>query len=117
MTDISMEDVKKQSNLNIYEAVVIMSKRARQINDEQKAEIMIENQAAGLTDTRDNEDFDEVEIDREALEREYKKYPKPSTLALVELMEDKIKYRRRDTDDENGTAEPDESGSQDKKHK
>ena len=105
MTDISMEDVKKHSDLNIYEAVVIMSKRARQISDEQKFEILAENQEAGIIDTRDNEDFDDVEIDREALEREYKKYPKPSTMALIELIENKIKYRLKSSDEDTEVAE------------
>ena len=105
MTDISIEDVKKKSNLNIYEAIVIMSKRARQINDMQKLEIMEQNQDAGVPDNRDNEDFDEVEIDREALEREYKKYPKPSTVAMAELMDKDIEYRKIEPEPEEGGAE------------
>ena len=74
MTDISVEDLLKRSD-NIYEAVVAMFKRARQINDEQKQQIEMEMETTPVIDNRENEEFDDVEIDRDALMREHKKYP------------------------------------------
>ncbi len=91
MAKISLEDLLKEKG-NIFEVVVAMSRRARQINDEQKLQIDIERDVVPAVENRDSEDFDEVEIDREALMREHKKYPKPSRLAIEEMMDEKIEY-------------------------
>ena len=91
MTDISLEDLMKKAG-TIYEAVVVMCRRARQINDEQKLQIDMEMDATSVPENRDSEDFDEVEIDREALQREYKKYPKPSKVAIEEMAKGDIQY-------------------------
>ena len=91
MSQISIEELRKKTG-NIYEAVVIMSKRARQINDEQKMQIEMEMEHIPQVNNRDNEDFDDVEIDREALLRDHKTYPKPSSLALNQMLHDKIKH-------------------------
>ena len=91
MTEISMEDLLKE-NRNIYEIVVAVSRRARQINDEQRLQIEMEMDVTPVVENRDNEDFDEVEIDREALMREHRKYPKPSRIAIEEMMGEKIQY-------------------------
>jgi len=92
MTDVSIEEIKRKK-LNIYESVVIMSRRARQINDSQRQEIQAETHITPVLDNRENEDFDDVEIDREALMREHKKFPKPSSLSINELEEEKIIFR------------------------
>ena len=103
MTFISLEDIQNKT-ANIYEAVVVMAKRARQINDDQKMQIQNEMDVSVPIDMRESEDFDDVEIDREALLREYKKFPKPSTLAIQEMAEGKIEYRIiSDEDDEAGS--------------
>lgn len=115
MTDISVEDLLKRSD-NIYEAVVAMFKRARQINDEQKQQIEMEMETAPVLDNRENEEFDDVEIDRDALMREHKKYPKPSRLAIEEMAEGKIDFRIIDPDEEEKTQE-DEKASDEKKKK
>jgi DNA-directed RNA polymerase subunit K/omega len=100
MSDISIMDLKKKTN-NIYETVVVMCKRARQINDEQKLQIEMEREIIPGFENRENEDFDEVEIDREALLKEHKKYPKPSEVAIEEMLEEKIEYRFIDPEEEN----------------
>jgi DNA-directed RNA polymerase subunit K/omega len=91
MMDISIEELEKRTG-NIYESVAIMFKRARQITDEQKIQIEMEMDVPPPVENRDNEDFDEVEIDREALMREHKKYPKPTRVAIDEMMSNKISF-------------------------
>ena len=101
MKDIPLENLLNNTE-SAYEAVVVMFHRARQINDEQKLQIEMEMDAAPLTENRDNEDFDEVEIDREALLREHKKYPKPSLVAIKEMAEGKLKFRYMNPSEEKG---------------
>ena len=91
MKDMSRKDLQQKAS-NIYEAVVIMFKRARQINDEQKQQIDDEMGPSQMTDYRENEDFDEVEIDKEALHREHIKFPKPTRAAMEEMVQGKIQF-------------------------
>src|SRR5690606_33043930 len=69
---------------NIYESIVIMSKRANQIAVDTKEE---------LTSTSDN--LEEIFENREQIEisRHYERLPKPTALAIDEFLEDKIYYR------------------------
>jgi DNA-directed RNA polymerase omega subunit len=99
MATLSMEDLLEKAE-NIYEVVVIMTRRARQINDEQKLLIDMEKEVSPQTENRDNDDFDEVEIDREALMREHKKYPKPTRLAIEEMVKKRIKHEYSSSENE-----------------
>lgn len=99
MTNLSLEDLLKETN-NIYEAVSVMTKRARQINDEQKMQIDMNKDTSQVFDNRENEDFEEVEIDREALMREHKKLPKPSRLAIEEMAQGRIQYKYVNSEEE-----------------
>lgn len=92
MVDISLEDLVEKTD-SVYEAVAILFRRARQITDEQKLMIETEMEVPSTVENRDNEDFDDVEIDREALQREHKKYPKPTSVAIEEMVQGKIKHR------------------------
>lgn len=95
MDELSLEELLHKTG-NIYEAVVIMSKRARQITDEQKKILEEEMDVVTDVNARDNEDFDEVEIDREALNREYIKLPKPSRVAMTEMAKNEIEHSYRE---------------------
>ncbi|HHS13714.1 MAG TPA: DNA-directed RNA polymerase subunit omega [bacterium] len=97
MSEILLDRILQHSN-NIYESVVAIFKRARQITNEQKQEIENEIGVSAPVDNRESEDFDEVEIDREALMREYKKYPKPSQVAIIEMAKGDLEFRYKDTD-------------------
>ncbi len=100
MTEISFEDLSRQSG-SIYEAVVAMSRRARQITDIQKRQIEKDMDYIPQNDNRDlTDEFDEVEIDREALKRESPKYPKPTTLAMQEMANGQITFYFRDENEE-----------------
>ncbi|MBN1895503.1 DNA-directed RNA polymerase subunit omega [bacterium] len=84
---------------NIYEAVCIMAKRARQVNDAQKQVIDQDREYVPVVENREGEDFEEIEIDHEALLRDYKKYPKPTRVAIEEMAEKKVHYKYK-TDEE-----------------
>lgn len=99
MDELSLEE-KLQKDGNIYEAVVVMAKRARQITDEQKKQIEEETDIVIEMGNRESEDFDEVEIDREALNREHIKMPKPTAAAIQEMIDSEIEYKYRELEQE-----------------
>lgn len=84
---VSFDEVTKHVG-NIYEAIVIIAKRARQINDEQKryieSELMIESNT-------DDYDDDEYEVDRSNV-RDFISLPKPTRIAIDEFIDGKLNY-------------------------
>jgi DNA-directed RNA polymerase subunit K/omega len=78
---------------NIYESVVIMSKRARQIAINLKEEL--NGKLAEFATTVDN--LEEVFENREQIEisKYYERMPKPTSTATEEFLESKISYRQR----------------------
>jgi len=78
---------------NVYESVVVISKRARQIAINIKEEL--NNKLAEFATTVDN--LEEVFENREQIEisRFYERLPKPTTSSLEEFLEGKVMYRRR----------------------
>ena len=83
-------ELSKDTN-NIYEAVVICSKRANQINAELKEELNKKLQEfASYTDN-----LEEVFENREQIEisKFYERLPKPTLIALEEYLDEKIYFR------------------------
>ncbi len=78
---------------NLYESVVVISKRARQIAVNLKEEL--NNKLAEFATTVDN--LEEVFENREQIEisRYYERMPKPTTTATEEFLEGKLTYRMR----------------------
>ena len=78
---------------NIYESVVVISKRARQIAVNIKEELS--NKLAEFATTVDN--LEEVFENREQIEisRFYERMPKPTMTATEEFLEGKLDYRYR----------------------
>lgn len=77
---------------NIYEAVSVLSKRANQISDALKEELISKiNEFASQADN-----LEEVFENREQIEisKFYESLPKPTAMAIEELMNDKIYMRR-----------------------
>ena len=83
---------------NIYESVVIISKRANQISVEIKQDLSQKLQE--FASTSDN--LDEVFENREQIEisRFYEKMPKPTLIATQEFRDGKIYYRNPAKDNE-----------------
>jgi len=76
---------------NIYESLVIMSKRANQISNNIKEEL--HQKLSEFASSNDN--LEEVFENREQIEisKYYEKLPKPSLVAIQEFLEDKVYYR------------------------
>lgn len=77
---------------NVYESIAMLGKRANQINVELKEELTRKLQE--FASSTDN--LEEIFENREQIEisRFYEKLPKPTSMAIQELLEDKI-YQRK----------------------
>ncbi len=71
----------------IYQSIVAMGFRARQINDFIKNELQV--RMADVIDTGETEgtNFDQI-----AISREFDRIPKPTFIAMKEIFEDKLSY-------------------------
>ncbi len=85
---------------NIYEAIIVLSKRARQINDIQKQEL---SQGRDYDDEYD--DFGDDEITEEVGKITYERLPKPASVALKDFFAQKVRYEYREKADENEKPE------------
>ncbi|MGI4750510.1 MAG: DNA-directed RNA polymerase subunit omega [Janthinobacterium lividum] len=85
-----LRDLDKTTD-NIYESIVVMSKRANQISNNIKEELS--QKLSEFTSSNDN--LEEIFENREQIEisKYYEKMPKPSLMAIQEFLEDKIYYR------------------------
>ena len=86
---------------NIYESVVVVSKRAKQIAVNIKEEL--NNKLAEFATTVDN--LEEVFENREQIEisKFYERMPKPTSTAMEEFLEGKIGSRYRGIEETNPT--------------
>jgi len=79
----------------LYEAVAIIAKRARQINELQRR--MIERHNEGMV--VEDDDLEDAPIDRDVIDRQYIKLPKPTTIALKEMMNDELEFEYLEDND------------------
>lgn len=94
-----MDKLSEQTG-NVYEAVAIISKRARQIAVNVKEEL--NSKLAEFASTVDN--LEEIFENREQIEisRFYERMPKPTSIAIEEYLEGKVTFRERDEDPSEG---------------
>ena len=94
---------------NIYEAIAVMSKRARQINEEVKIEF---NQRLETIQTKVTENPEETEVeanpDQLKISYEFERRPKPTDIAMKEILGDKITFRYKEKEEPEKTEEPTE---------
>ena len=83
---------------NIYESLVVIGKRARQISSVQKEEL--NSKLAEFASSVDN--LEEIFENREQIEisKFYERMPKPSTTAVEEFVSDEIMFRRNEGTEE-----------------
>jgi len=83
---------------NIYQTVVVTSKRARQISSNMKEELS--NKLAEFASTVDN--LEEIFENREQIEisKFYERMPKPTIMAMEEFLEEKVYYRKREEEED-----------------
>lgn len=82
---LPLEEIQKNTE-NLYEAIVIIARRARQINEMQRQLIereLEQNEEEGLT---------EEMIEGDMIEHQFLKLPKPTTVALNEMLEGKLSH-------------------------
>lgn len=92
-TTITRDTVEMEENTgNIYESIVMMSKRSNQLSVELKEELTRKLQE--FASTTDN--LEEIFENREQIEisRFYERLPKPVAMAMEELLDDKIYVRK-----------------------
>ena len=79
---------------SIYEAIVIMGKRAEQINAEIRSELHNKLDEFAVH----NSTLEEVFENREQIEisKHYEKLPKPTSIAIQEWLDDEIYFRNTD---------------------
>lgn len=77
---------------NVYETVAILGKRANQISTRIKEELHTKLEEFAMT----GENLEEVYENREQIEvsKHYERMPKPGALAIQELQEGKLYWRR-----------------------
>jgi DNA-directed RNA polymerase subunit K/omega len=82
---------------NLYETIVILSKRANQISTSMREEL--HEKLKDFTSHIDN--LEEVFENREQIElaRAYESLPKPALVAIHELLNDKIYFRKPDEEE------------------
>ena len=83
---------------NIYESVVVISKRARQVSISMKEEL--NSKLAEFASTVDN--LEEVFENREQIEisRFYERMPKPTSIAIEEFMDDELAFKKIEEEDQ-----------------
>ena len=78
-------DIMEKHATNVYEAIIIIAKRARQINELQKQ--ILDNEAEAYSQT---EEFDEEGVNADIVEHQFLRLPKPTTIAMQEFLEGKL---------------------------
>jgi DNA-directed RNA polymerase subunit K/omega len=81
---------------NIYEAISIVAKRAIQINGDLKRELVEKLEEFATY----NDNLEEIFENKEQIEvsKFYEKLPKPAAIALEEWLNDKIYYRKAESE-------------------
>ncbi len=94
---LNLEKIKNTTG-NIYESIVILSKRARQIAARDKMEL--DEKLKYFEGFEDEEEYTFNE-EQERITKEYETRHHPAQRAIIELMEEKIYYRGTENDSEN----------------
>jgi DNA-directed RNA polymerase subunit K/omega len=91
----SLVDIKGRTG-NLYESIAIIAKRANQINIVLKEEL--HNKLEEFATHTDS--LEEIHENKEQIEisKAYEKMPNPAILATYEFMDEKIYYRKNDSD-------------------
>ena len=90
----NLQDKIEEKVGSIYEAIVIMGKRAEQINAEIRSELHNKLDEFAVH----NSTLEEVFENREQIEisKHYEKLPKPTSIAIQEWLDDEIYFRNTD---------------------
>jgi DNA-directed RNA polymerase subunit K/omega len=94
---LNLEEVAGKAE-NIYEAIVLLLKRARQINEEMKIEFnqRIEMLQSRIFEPEEETDQPQTNPDQILIAQEFEHRPKPTEIAINELMTGKLSYRYKE---------------------
>ncbi|HUL43849.1 MAG TPA: DNA-directed RNA polymerase subunit omega [Bacteroidota bacterium] len=83
---------------NIYEAIVVLLKRARQINEEMKIEFnqRIEMLQSRIFEPEEETDQPQTNPDQILVAQEFEHRPKPTETAIDELLDGKLAFRYKE---------------------
>lgn len=88
--------MKESARGSIYQSIVAMGVRSRQINDDIKAEL--NNRMADIIPTTDESEG--VNLDQISISKEFDRLPKPTFLAMKEIEDEKLSFRFPDPTEE-----------------
>ncbi|HAX47683.1 MAG TPA: DNA-directed RNA polymerase subunit omega [Ignavibacteria bacterium] len=97
ISPLEIEEVESKAG-NIYEAVVVAAKRARQLNDEQKLEY--NQRVEPLIKADDDSDDTVVSKDKMNISVEFEQRAKTTEAGLNELLADGLEFRIRNENPE-----------------
>lgn len=85
---------------NVYEAIVVLLKRARQINEEMKIEFnqRIEMLQSRIFEPEEETDQPLTNPDQILIAQEFEMRPKPTETAIQEFLDGKISHRYKEED-------------------
>ena len=94
---VNIEELTSKAK-NVHEAIVAMSKRARQINEETKLEF---NQRIEMfvSKTESENEENDVNPDQLKVSLEFEKRPKPADIAVDELLHEKLQWRYKEPEE------------------
>lgn len=81
---------------NIYEAIIVAAKRARQINDEQKVEF--NQRIQPLLEKEEEDEENDLSKEKMNLSIDFESRTKSSETSLKELLDKKLEFRARGND-------------------
>jgi len=99
VTTVTFDKTKiEEPTKNIYKAITIIAKRASQINDELKGELVDKLEEFATY----NDSLEEIFENKEQIEvsRFYERLPKPTAIAVQEWLDEDIYYRNPEKDNE-----------------
>lgn len=94
---LDLEKIQETTG-NVYESIVILSKRARQIAAQEKMEL--DEKLKYFEGFEEEEEYTFNE-EQERITKEYEARPHPTQRSINELMDEKIYYRGPENDDSN----------------
>jgi hypothetical protein len=94
-------DVLEEVSSSLYEAIVIMGKRARQLNEDLKIQYNQRIEQLAAQPTGEGEEGEEgINPDQVRISVEFEKLPKPTELSISEFISGEIEYRYKEENDE-----------------
>ena len=87
--------MKESARGSIYQSIVALGFRARQINDDMKIEIR-----QRLEDVVETTETDAINFDQLAISKDFDRIPKPTFIAMKEIFEEKLRFELPQTIEE-----------------